>query len=161
MDNDDLLPPDPLPKAPPAIEKVYDLSEAETFKLSGTVAYIEDDTTDTPFSKQAEIEFVNPVPVVRDDLDQTVIGYAMLTFGGFAALGRRLESQVFMSRETPERLDVEAGKLLYPHALFTILEADFLEDGRQLVKKAKLVNIAVSERPADDPAISPLAPVTL
>lgn len=159
MDNDDLLPPDPLPKAPPAVEKVYDLTETETFKVSGTVAYIEvHDGTDEPFSKSAEVSFINPVPVLSDDRQATIIGYATLRLDGIEGLGKRLEAQVFLSRECPERLDIEAGTPIYPHPLFDVQEGERLEDGRLLVRKAKLLHIVLAGRLPDDPAISPLAP---
>lgn len=157
MSDEDLLPPDPFLKAPPAVEKVIDLNEVHTFKCGSTVAYIEDDTTDQPFSTHAEVIFTNPVPVMGDD--SKIIGYATVRLDGVEALGRRLEGQFFLSRECSERLDIEAGTLMYPHPLYEIQEGERLEDDRLLVKKARLLQIELSQRKNDDPAISPLAPV--
>ncbi len=78
------------------VENVLDLEAVEVFECHGALVYRE------PF-EEAKILVINPVPVLGEGGDR--IGFATVDVDN-----KHLDTKVFITKECPERLDIENGE---------------------------------------------------
>jgi hypothetical protein len=94
----------------PDVSMVYrflDLSEVKAFECQGLVHFMEKGACRPFLERRAEeLEYYNPVPVL--DASGKRIGFACVERStGELARPRKYVAQVFLVKESPERLDVE------------------------------------------------------
>jgi len=83
------------------IEKVLDLQEISTYHCEGVVAF------NVPVAREVEVSFATPVRVT--DGSGQFLGFAALFRNGTGSL----LAEIFLTRESPERLDLEQRAKTY------------------------------------------------
>ena len=100
---DEPVAPEPFDKLGPAVGKVMDLSETQTFKTKRQVVY-KRDTQCCEECTTCILSYANPVDVCNDEGDR--IGFATIS----ADNDNEIMAELFIQRDCPERLDIELGR---------------------------------------------------
>jgi hypothetical protein len=140
---------------PVEIERVIDGSETRTYDKKGVEVLILDglpDSVGDAFVAHCELEFENPVPVVRDERGKEIIGTAVLY-----RQGKSLLADLFLRYDSEERLVLETGGKLYPGVAGAITGAE-LSDGlvHKRIVSARIQRIGLHIASNVDPRISPV-----
>lgn len=129
---------------------VLDLSTIRTFKLKNVVLAYKDCVAFDHLGPEAKWVLDNPVRVVDDGVTPRELGNATVRDEG-----GRLVADLFLDRECPQRLDIEAKtRKLYPIAFCQVRSYD--EKGR--VGEIEITHIEI--RPYDNPFDDRIQPLS-
>ena len=92
------------------VRRVLDLEEVKSFHCYGPVTNIENSAAPTLYWP-VEVWFENPVPVMDSSCNR--VGFACFNHTGSSRRGWLIDAQIFMTRESPERLDIEQQSRTY------------------------------------------------
>lgn len=121
---------------------VVNLSENSTLKLPAVLAEIDpNEDSEIRFQPGCEFQVYNPIRVLADGSLDDVIGHAVVHTNG-----KRLLADLFIRRDCPQRLDLEAKVRKFWCATgFEIIEAE-VRDEVTFVTKCLVHTITLQER---------------
>lgn len=125
--------------------QVFDLSKLTSLSVKAVLALTDNvPDSDVKFSLDCTFMVYNPVRVVADEDGDDVIGHAVVY-----AEKNRLMADLFIVRDCPQRLDIEArSKKFYAVPQFEIMEGE--GDSPLTIRKCFCHFIKVQEEMVDD-----------
>lgn len=122
--------------------KVLDLGAGKALKVRGVLALLDAaPQAEYQFAPDCTFEVYNPIKVSSDEEGEDVIGHANVHTDG-----KRLLADMFITRECPQRLDIENKKNLFPVTSFELLETEGDVFRRLLVRHVYLSSVSPDER---------------
>jgi hypothetical protein len=122
--------------------QVLDLGAGKALKVRGILAFLEAaPEAEYQFAPDCKFEVYNPIKVTSDEEGEDVIGHANVYTDG-----KRLLADMFITRECPQRLDIENKKNLFPVTSFELLETEGDVFKRLLVRHVYLSSVNPDER---------------
>lgn len=122
--------------------KVLDLGAGKALKVRGVLALIDAaPQAEYQFASDCTFEVYNPIKVTSDEEGEDVIGHANVYTDG-----KRLLADMFITRECPQRLDIENKKNLFPVTSFELIETEGDVFQRLLVRHVYLSSVNPDER---------------
>lgn len=145
-------------EASPAISKVIDLNESETFKVSTVLALLDRKTGFLPnMVDDPAFEVTNPVPVYSYPAPKP-IGFAMVTHD---ADRKRIIADLFLSKSCPERLDIETrSRKLWSYGCYRVMEYRVVGD-QELRSKFSILRVLIDDSQPDDERLPALGEAVL
>ncbi len=128
-------------------EKVFDETSARTFDRMGALVAIldESDRQDGMEFNGVEVDFANPIPVMREGTYVNPKSGDILGSANVWVEGDKVYADVFLDYASPERLTIEAGGKLIPALSCFIVE----REGPK-IKKIAIKHILLAGRNTDD-----------
>ncbi len=107
-------------------EKTYDETNARTLDRMGCLVAIldENDRQDNMDFLDAEVEFANPIPVIKEGTYVSPRPSDILGSANVWVEGDRVYADIFLDYASPERLTIETGGKLVPALSGFILDRD-------------------------------------